>query len=47
MDLRDEAKVFNPNQFAYMKDRSTVTRHSCYPVLTTGQNLLTREIQWT
>ena len=47
MDLGGEAKVFNSNQFVYTKDRSTVTRHSCYPVLTTGQNLVTREIQWT
>ena len=26
MDFGGETKVFNPNQFAYMKDRSMVTR---------------------
>ena len=44
MEFWGEANVFNPNQFAYMKGRSTVSQLLSDPVLTTGQNHVTREI---
>ena len=42
MDFWGKANVFNPNSFAYTKDRSTVTQRLC--CFNDGWNLVTKEM---